>query len=401
MSRLQSPLFVPALASISLVGPLAIHLYFPAIPAAKVALSLSDAQAQFAFSVALFCMSFATLAYGALSDRYGRRPLLLSGLCLFLLGSIVAFAAETFTALVAGRALQAIGAGCGVTLARTIASDVYGTARLIKAIAYLTMFYTLGSASSPLVGGILIDAFGWRSVFGFALVVGSVILITSYVAIPETRPDEHTARPSMLRSWLSLLADVRFAPFVLQGGFNTGTFLVAATAASALMRELLDRPSTEFGLYFLMFPLGFLSGSFIATRLSGKISNEKMVFAGSAMSLSVVVIQSAFLLSGYVSPIVLFLPGFFITLAQGMSLPFGQAGAISINPKLAGMAAGIGVFMQNFCGAAFAQLYGFLADGTPGPMMVTTAISGCLSVAVSAIPLALSRKRLLQKTDPK
>ena len=401
MSRLQSPLFVPALASISLVGPLAIHLYFPAIPAAKVALSLSDAQAQFAFSVALFCMSFATLAYGALSDRYGRRPLLLSGLCLFLLGSIVAFAAETFTALVAGRALQAIGAGCGVTLARTIASDVYGTARLIKAIAYLTMFYTLGSASSPLVGGILIDAFGWRSVFGFALVVGSVILITSYVAIPETRPDEHAARPSMLRSWLSLLADVRFAPFVLQGGFNTGTFLVAATAASALMRELLDRPSTEFGLYFLMFPLGFLSGSFIATRLSGKISNEKMVFAGSAMSLSVVVIQSAFLLSGYVSPIVLFLPGFFITLAQGMSLPFGQAGAISINPKLAGMAAGIGVFMQNFCGAAFAQLYGFLADGTPGPMMVTTAISGCLSVAVSAIPLALSRKRLLQKGDPK
>ena len=401
MSRLQSPLFVPALASISLVGPLAIHLYFPAIPAAKVALSLSDAQAQFAFSVALFCMSFATLAYGALSDRYGRRPLLLSGLCLFLLGSIVAFAAETFTALVAGRALQAIGAGCGVTLARTIASDVYGTARLIKAIAYLTMFYTLGSASSPLVGGILIDAFGWRSVFGFALVVGSVILITSYVAIPETRPDEHTARPSMLRSWLSLLADVRFAPFVLQGGFNTGTFLVAATAASALMRELLDRPSTEFGLYFLMFPLGFLSGSFIATRLSGKISNEKMVFAGSAMSLSVVVIQSAFLLSGYVSPIVLFLPGFFITLAQGMSLPFGQAGAISINPKLAGMAAGIGVFMQNFCGAAFAQLYGFLADGTPGPMMATTAISGCLSVAVSAIPLALSRKRLLQKGDPK
>ena len=73
MSRQQSILFVPALASISLIGPLAVHLYFPAIPAAKAALSLSDAQAQFAFSVSLFCMSFATLGYGALSDRYGRR----------------------------------------------------------------------------------------------------------------------------------------------------------------------------------------------------------------------------------------------------------------------------------------------------------------------------------------
>ena len=159
------------------------------------------------------------------------------------------------------------------------------------------------------------------------------------------------------------------------------------------MKELLDRPSTEFGLYFLMFPLGFLSGSFVATRLSGKISNETMVFIGSAMSLSVVVTQSAFLLAGHVSPLVLFLPGFFITLAQGMSLPFGQAGAISVDPQLAGMAAGIGVFMQNFCGAAFAQLYGFLADGTPGALMMTTAISGCLSVAVAAIPLAMSLER--------
>src|SRR5690242_7259815 len=110
MSRSTSLLFAPALASISLVGPLVVHIYFPAIPVVKVALGLTSAQAQFTFSVALFCMAFATLAYGALSDRYGRRPLLLSGLSLFLFGSVIAAFAESAVPLVAGRALQALGA---------------------------------------------------------------------------------------------------------------------------------------------------------------------------------------------------------------------------------------------------------------------------------------------------
>src|SRR5262245_11208340 len=95
ISSRPSPLFAPVLASISLIGPMVIHLYFPVIPIVKVALRLTDAEAQLTFSVALFCMALATLAYGALSDRYGRRPLLLSGLSIFLFGSVMAFSAES------------------------------------------------------------------------------------------------------------------------------------------------------------------------------------------------------------------------------------------------------------------------------------------------------------------
>ncbi len=115
------PLFALALASISLIGPLAVHLFMPVIPAVKAALGLSDALAQLTFSIAVFGMAFATLVYGSLSDRYGRRPVLLSGLCLFLVGSLVSAAASSVTALLAGRLIQAVGAGCGVTLVRTIA----------------------------------------------------------------------------------------------------------------------------------------------------------------------------------------------------------------------------------------------------------------------------------------
>ena len=173
MSPMPGRIFALALASIALIGPLAVHLFLPVIPAVKAAFGISDALAQLTFSVAMFGMAFATLFYGSLSDRYGRRPVLLSGLCLFLFGSVIAFAGRLVATMVPGRSLQAIGAGCSVTLVRAIASDVYGPGRLVKAIAYLTMFYTLGPMISPIVGGLLIDTLGWRSVFGFALLVGA------------------------------------------------------------------------------------------------------------------------------------------------------------------------------------------------------------------------------------
>src|SRR5450755_3525497 len=116
--------FTISLGLIALITPLAVHLFFPVIPAVKVALGLSDARAQLTFSIALFGMAFATLFYGSLSDRYGRRPVLLSGLALFLIGSALSAAADSIVPLVLGRFLQAIGAGCGITLGRAIAQDV-------------------------------------------------------------------------------------------------------------------------------------------------------------------------------------------------------------------------------------------------------------------------------------
>jgi DHA1 family bicyclomycin/chloramphenicol resistance-like MFS transporter len=269
---------------------------------------------------------------------------------------------------------------------------VWRLAGLVTAIASLTMFSTLGPMISPMVGGILIDTLGWRSVFGFALLVGSIILVGAYVVVPETRAPG-SPRRNYVRSYLELLTQIRFLAFVMQSGFSTGTFLVIATASSGFMKELLDRPSAEFGVYFLMFPVGFLCGSFISSRLSGRVVNENMVLTGATLSLVAVAVQSGFLLFGHVSPLVLFLPGFFVTLAQGIALPFGQAAAMAVNPQLVGMAAGLGVFMQNFGGAVFAQLYGLLSNGTPGPLVVTTAITAVLSLISGAIPFFILRRQ--------
>src|SRR5262249_1258116 len=222
------------------ITPLAVHLFFPVIPAVKVALGLSDAHAQFTFSIALFGMAFATLFYGSLSDRYGRRPMLLSGLSLFLVGSMVSAMAETAAALLLGRLIQAIGAGCALTLVRAIARDAYRAEQLVKAIAYLTMFGTLGPMVSPLIGGLLTGTFGWRSVFGFALAAGGAITLIAYFVTVETHPPASRNKndASLLLGYVSLSRRLRFNALVLNTGFNTGAFMVMATASASLMTEL-------------------------------------------------------------------------------------------------------------------------------------------------------------------
>ena len=391
MSHAQSRTFALALASIALIGPLAVHLYLPVIPAIKASLGISDAQAQLTFSISLFGMAFATLLYGSLADRYGRRPVLLSGLGLFLIGSAISALADGLLTLVLGRLVQAVGAGCGTTLVRTIARDAYGPERLVKAIAYLTMFYTLGPMVSPIVGGVLIDTLGWRSVFGFAVLAGAVITTGVYLAIPETRPQALVGGQGvgMFRSYVALFAHLRFAAFVLQTGFSTATFIVVATAAPTLMKEQLNRSATEFGLYFLLFPVGFFLGNLLTTRVGNRGAPETMVLLGSLLSIAAVAVQSSLLLTGTLTPLMIFLPGFFITMAQGIALPYGQAGAMATIPQLAGTAAGVGVFVQFFCGAAFAQIYGLLASGTPGPLVATTLLSAILCLIAGSVPFFL------------
>jgi DHA1 family bicyclomycin/chloramphenicol resistance-like MFS transporter len=382
------------LGGLTLLTPASLHLFFPVIPAVKADFGLSDALAQLTFSIGVLALAVSTLAYGALGDRYGRRPVLLAGLAFFLLGSVVSALATTFTGLLAGRVIQAVGAGCGVTLARAIARDIYGDEGMVKAIAYLTLAFALGGLTAPGIGGILVDHAGWRSIFALASLAGLAIAAGTYFLIPETgaqTPEGQGVSPTA--GLVELMRHRRFCALVIHTGATTGTFMTLATASSVLMKEALHRPATEFGFYFAMLPLGFIAGTAISSRIGNRAPVGRMVLIGGSIGLIAVLAQSGLLLSGHLTPLVLFVPGALVTFGQGLSLPFAQAGAMATVPKLAATAAGIGVFVQNLMGAGVAQIYGLIADGTPMPLAKTTIAMALLGLVTAIVASPRARAR--------
>ena len=389
-------LFLLVLALVTFVGPLSLHMFFPALPKISGAFQVSEAVAQLTVSLPLLVMGLLTLVYGSLSDRMGRRRVLLSGLLLFTIGSAIVAVADSIGILLAGRVVQAAGGACGLALARAIARDVYGADRLVKAIAYLTMAYALGPMLAVPAGGQLVDLFGWRSVVIVAAAAGLILVVVSYLVISETNPPKNrptlsgARRRSFLHDYVSLFGNLRFTAYVVQSGAASGAFFVMATGASFLMIDYLKRPAAEFGLYFPLFPIGYITGNFVASRLSGRVRVDSMVLA-SAVLVGVAVVGQALLFQVEISPLTIFLPGSLATFAGGLGLSYGQAGAIRIAGDRAGTAAGIGVFLQMMCGAAFTQMFGLLADGTPGPFLTTTLTVGALGLAMGVIPLLMNR----------
>jgi len=388
------PLFAVALAAATIIGPLAIHLFLPALPAVKAAFGISEAVAQLTLSVTLFGMAFLTLVYGSLSDRYGRRRVLLWSMALFVAGTLATLIADNIVLFVLGRLLQATGAAGGGALSRAIARDVYGPDKLVKAIAYLTMAYTLGPMLAPPIGGFIVDHFGWRGIFVLALVLGGAIAVLSYLVIFEThKPHAGSgAIRHMLAGYGALFSSLRFNGFVLQSGFSTGAFFSIAVSATYLMRDNLGRSATEYGLFFLAFPLGFSSGNFVSSRLSGRVRIETMVLVGALVAIATVAVQDALVLGGVVTPWTLFIPGGIVTFAQGLSLPNAQSGAMGVVPRYAGTAAGVGGFMSLFAAALFTELVGIFADGTPFPMIALASVAAVLSLA-SALGSFSTRKQ--------
>ncbi len=361
-------LFLAALVAITFTGPLSLHMFLPALSAVKADLSISTGMAQFTISLEMLAMAGATLFYGGLSDRLGRRRVLLAGLACFTTGATVSAIAPDIWTLLAGRVLQGLGAGCGVVLARAIARDVYGLERLPQIIAWLTMAYVMGTMLAPALGGFLTDAFSWRAVMIAAAVMGAVILVLVFIFIGETHAGGAGSQPSMLLAYGQLLRRRRFIGFVLVPGFISGAFYTHATSVSFLATEVLHRSASEYGLWFLPFPLGFIVGNLITGFIGTRGSIPVMTIAGCLVAVSTGLILAGLFLSGPMTMPTLFIPGAVIGIAQGLAMPYAQTGATRVNPELAGTASGAVVFCQFFIPAVLQQISGQLADGTWVPM---------------------------------
>lgn len=379
-------LFLSTLVAITLLGPLTVHTFLPAMPAIQKDFAVSMALAQAGLSLAVATMACATVVYGTLSDRLGRRPVLIAGLALFVAGVAVSAAAPTMSIFLAGRVLQAAGAGCGVVLARAMLRDAYGDAKLAKYFAYLTAAYVLGPMLGPVLGGILMDAFGWRAMFLLALAIGAAILGLVAMRLPET----HTRRTrflgfrSLVRDYGLLLRSTRFLGYTMHTAFSTAGFYALISASAFLIGDVLGESASTFGLYFTLLPLGFMLGNFVSGRLVGRVPLARMVMVGATLAVLVVLGHGWLLFSGPMTAATLLAPGAIMTFTQGLSIPNAQAGAIAVDPRLTGTASGFLVFLQMATAGVFSQIVGIWSDGTFVPMLVLLFLGNFLALLAAA-----------------
>jgi DHA1 family bicyclomycin/chloramphenicol resistance-like MFS transporter len=388
-------LFLIALVTITLIGPLAVHMYIPIMPTIQQAFGVSTVMTTLTFSMVLFVMAFGTLIYGSASDRYGRKPVLMVGLVLFVAGSAICAVAWNFEVLIAGRLLQALAAGCGVVLARAIARDVYGPDKLAQVIAYITTAYVLGPTLAPPIGGAISDIFGWNAVFIFATVIAVIVALLGGTVIRETHHDRITDRKNgaLLRDYVILFRNPVFVGYAFVPALTSGAFFALATYASFLMRDHYKTSPGEYGLYFMFLTIGFMSGNFISGRLGNRVSAEFMVTAGCLIGVITVEVMTVCLFIWPNYPIALFLPGACIGIAQGLAMPHAQAAAINAEPDLTGTASGVVMFLHFFAAATASLFLSTLYDGTFYPLIEIVFVLSILALTSALFANAAKRRQ--------
>ena len=363
---------IVVLAVITALGPMAMQIILPVLPVMQVAFDVPAATVQYALSLALFTIAFSTLIYGPASDRFGRRPVLVVGLVIFVVGSGIAAIAPSIEIVILGRIVQAVGGAAGMVLSRAIIRDLFDRDIGARLMAYMITALVVAPMISPLIGGLLNDAFEWRAIFVFAGVIGALVLLFALPKVPETLEkgaDIQTLR-GMLGGFSILLRVPRFLGYAGQVGFGMGMFMAFLGAAPFVMVNVLGRPPTEFGLFFMMVSAGFMTGSFLTGRFGQRLGMDRIMRIGSGLAVVLGTVMLGLVLAGNWTPWSIFLPGAGMALANGLAMPNAQAGAVSIIPRFAGTASGLIAFLQMLVGAGFAQLAGIVQDNTPIPMAV-------------------------------
>jgi len=353
------------LIAITAVGPLSLNILAPAMPGLIGTLGAGAGTVQLTLSLFLLGMAISQLVLGTLSDRFGRRPVMLAGLALTVVASFAALATTSITGLIVARTCQAFGATAGIVIGRAVVRDLYDRDRAASMIGWVTMAMVVAPMIAPLIGGALDTALGWHAIFAFVGLFAAAILVWASFQLPETRKvatGEGFAH--FLAASGSLLTDRAFLGYALVAAFNSAMFFTFIGGAPHVVVTIMHRSSAEYGIWFLAISLAYMAGNFAAGRWSAKYGVDVMIRAGVAVTVAGAAVGIIWvLLDPAGGPAVIMTPQMIIGFASGFMLPNALAGAVSVRPQAAGAAAGITGFMQMGLGAATSQLIGHLLDG--------------------------------------
>jgi len=253
---------------------------------------------------------------------------------------------------------------------RAIIRDLYERDRAAAMIGLVTTAMVIAPMISPLIGGLLDIGFGWKAIFLFIALLSAAVLLWAIVVLPETRPASVRQAPTRLgQEWRALLASAKFHGYVLCGALGSASFFTFLGGGPHVVVTLMGRSAAEFGLWFAVTSLGYMSGNFTAARLSQRFGVDAMILAGIVFELigaSLTVVLVAGLPDA--GPAIIFLPQLVIAYGNGLLLPNAIAGAVSVRPQAAGAASGMTGFTQMAIGAGSTQAVSMLLAGATSAM---------------------------------
>lgn len=368
------------LVAVTMTGTLALHIFVPALPAAAADLRTTPTAVQLTMTLFLVGLAGGQLVYGPLSDRFGRRPMLITSLALYCTGLVLAIPAPNVGFLVAARVLQALGACGSLVIGRAMVRDVSTSDDAARKIAILTMAMTLTPAVAPAIGGVVSEVLGWRAVFAVlaALVAGLLALVVA--TLPETNRHK-VALPgigAVAVGYLRLLQRPLFRAYLVAGACG-GTSLYAFLAvAPFLLVDRLGRSPSEVGFDCLVVTLGMVAGAVLASRLAGRVAIPRVARGGNLVCIVAALILLAIDQAGALSVWTLLAPLVLYGVGVGLLGPNAVAGLMNVDPRSAGSASSLYGFVQMGVGALATIVVAIWHDGTATPVAVTLLGAGLL-----------------------
>lgn len=366
------------LAALVALGPLTIDTYLPAMPGMVTALGTTSSAVQLTISSYLLGFSLFHLACGPLSDRYGRRPVLLAGLSLYLLATLACAAASNIEQLIFYRFLQGAAACIGPTLGRAMARDLYGPKGAARALAYIAMIMALAPAIAPTLGGLLLQYQPWPAIFlalaGYALLV----LIWASLRLPESLPEVQALNiRSVARNYRALLGHRHYMITTTASALLYAGMIAYVSASSFVFIDMMAVPSQYFGLLFLTTVIGYVAGSGISTRLALTRESEQVMWIGARAAVGAAVLM---LLCSelWFNPASIVLPMALFSTSLGIVLPHAMGVALRDFPHMAGTASALFGFLQMGISSLGGALVGAYLHSNARPMVATILVSSLL-----------------------
>lgn len=356
----STPPHILTLILLASISALTMNIFLPSLP--NIASELNSSTSILGLSVGIYLASSAVLQLiiGPFSDQFGRRPLILWSLIIFCISTLATVFVTNTAQFLILRVFQAISASCMV-LARAIVRDT--TESIEKAgskIAYVTMGMALVPMVGPAIGGLLDYQYGWEASFWLLFLLGLVILIIAFFDVGETLSDHNQSFLQQISTYPSLLRSKRFWGYCLSSAFVSGAFFSYLGGAPFVGNEVFGLEPKDLGFWFGAPAIGYVLGNFLSGRFSTKIGLDKMIFLGVTTALFGVSISLTISLFDHGSVLSFFGLMTLVGLGNGMSIPNATAAMMSINPKLAGTAAGLGSAIMIGGGAGLSAIANFI-----------------------------------------